>query len=80
MDWNDDFIVTKEWDLQEAGKGETGHYDWHIINIKTGQLYGPFSFDQYIQERKALSVSDDIALLKPEDEDFLVIRRKYNQP
>jgi hypothetical protein len=80
VDWNADFIVTKAWNLREAGKGETGRYVWHIIDVHTGQLYGPLSFDDYLQQRDQLSVSPDIASLTPEDADFVVIRRRYNEP
>ena len=80
VDWNNEFIVTKDWQLLEAGKTETGKYVWHIVNVNTGQLCGPFSFDEYVLERSTLSVPDALALLRPQEEDYVVIRRKLNKP
>lgn len=33
-----------------------------IINIKTNDIYGPFVFDEFVQKRKELGVSDELIL------------------
>jgi hypothetical protein len=77
VDWNERYIVVKS--LKYPARSNTDVFTWYIIDILNNQLYGPFSYDEYIQKREKLSVPAEIELLKPESSAWEVARRKQRE-
>ncbi len=62
-DWNNDFIVVKRDadDLTDSPED----MEWYIIDVQKQMVYGPYSFDEYVQKRSELSVPNSLKLLNP---------------
>jgi hypothetical protein len=77
IDYNEKFIVVKS--IEYPRHSSTEVFTWYIIDAINGQTYGPFSYNEYIQERLRLSVPDTIERLKPEQTEFEAYQRKHSQ-
>ena len=62
-DWNDDFIVVKR-DADDL-TDSPDDIEWYIIEVQNQIVYGPYKYDEYLQERKELSVPNELKLLSP---------------
>jgi hypothetical protein len=63
-DWNDDFIVVKRDADDLTDRPED--IEWYIIDVKGQIVYGPYTFDEYVDKREELSVPNELELLSPE--------------
>lgn len=46
------------WDMIEKSK----YHDFWILNINTSDVYGPFTFDEYLAKKKELGVPENLKL------------------
>jgi len=80
LDWDDKFIVVKSKTYPRRDSGDnTAIPTWYIVDAINDQVYGPFSYDEYIQKRQELSVPNTIEQLKPEETTFEAYHRKHSQ-
>ena len=73
VDWDSEFMVIK---TRQAEPNET-ILSWYIINIGSGDLFGPFSYDEYLNERKSLFVSEEVNLLESGKGDFEIYGQRH---
>lgn len=71
VDWDSEFMVIKTRQPDEIT------LNWHIINIASEEILGPFSYEEYLLQRQNLSISEQINLLEPEKGDFEIYGQKH---
>jgi hypothetical protein len=62
-DWNEDFIVVKR-DLDDL-TNSPNDIRWYIIDVRRQIVYGPYIYDDYLQNRSELEVPENLELLGP---------------
>jgi hypothetical protein len=59
--WNDDFIIAKQHpNLDGFDQVDTGLTHWFIVQVATGDVYGPLAEKEYLQYRKEFNIPDDL--------------------
>jgi hypothetical protein len=85
LDWNEEFIVVKQIRRDEQSTSDGAVINWYIIEVEKHRPLGstpdPLSYDEYLETRKALSIPNDLDLLKPDQESWIAYkaRRKQNK-
>jgi len=63
--WNDDFIIAKQHpNPDDFGSVETDITNWFIIEVATGEVYGPLTEQEYIDLREKLGVPDSLTFTR----------------
>ncbi len=70
-DWSEKFIVAKK------TVSELANETWYIIDVANDKLHGPYSYDEYLQERETLAVPSDMELLVPGENEWEAYHRKH---
>ncbi len=79
LDWNDKYIVVKHLYYGPNINGERPEeIHWYIIDAINEQMYGPYQYDQYQEERTKLDVPNKLEFLKPDEEQLGAYQRKHN--
>jgi hypothetical protein len=71
VDWDRDFMIIK------TQQPDDRTLNWYVINIADGKIFGPFSYEEYLDERQTLFVSEQIDLLDPGKMDFEIYGQKH---
>ena len=79
FDWNKEFIVVKQDPREDIDESDTGVVQWYIVDAVSQRTYGPFTYEQYIEKRTELSVSNSLELLEPGEEPWEAFKRKHGE-
>jgi hypothetical protein len=77
FDWDEQFIVVKQDPREHIDEPDTGVVWWYIVEIVGQRTHGPFTYEQYVEKRTELSVTDELELLEPEEEPWEAFERKH---
>lgn len=63
--WDDDFIIAKQHpNLDGFSEIDTSLTHWFIVQVATGDVYGPLTEEEYLQHRKEFGISDDLGFTR----------------
>lgn len=65
--WNDEFVLAKQHPRDYPEPADTAITNWYIIDVTTDKVYGPLSYEQFLEKKLELSVSSEIELMDVTD-------------
>ena len=60
--WNDEFILAKQHPRDYPEPATTNVTNWYVIDVVNGRVYGPLSYEKFLDTKLKLSVPSTIQL------------------